>query len=488
MKRIFLWNIAPNESEIAIRRIRLLNIACLLTMAFHFMFIFAFLAMGNLSWAFKNILSILYFSIPLYLSIQRKYVLAKIIFVFSSPLNLLIYNLPFAQDVGAQYYLFTTVILAIFIFQQKHLIYLSVVWIAFFFLLITSGVRYHWFDWFFTSGLAQAVDFVWWNNLLGSIITVIAIVSVFRFESFGFEEKLQQQNGVLSEQKEELRQNFEELKSTQEFLEHNQKEIALKNERIESLYSNLSASIEYAKNIQQSIFPPKAKFDKLLPQSFVFFRPRDVVSGDFYYLQSINEKIILAAIDCTGHGVPGAFMSLIGNDILTDLVFNQAITEANVILEKMHLSVRYLLRQQTNENQDGMDIALVVIDKQNQTIEFAGAKNPIVYFQNNQLHLLKGDKTSIGGEQRELKRVFTKHTIELHAPITFYLFSDGIQDQFGGPKNKKFTPARLRNLLQEIQQKPMNEQQNLLSQALDNWQTEGQEDQIDDMLLIGVRI
>ena len=488
MKNIFLWNIAPNESDIAIRRIRLLNIACLLTITVHFTFIFAFLVMGNQFWALKNIISILYFSIPLYLSIKRKYVLAKIIFVFSSPPNLFMYNLAFDDDIGAQYYLFTTVILAIFIFQQKRLIYLSIVWIAFFFLMITSGFRYHWFTWFFTPGLEQAVDFVWWNNLLGSIITATAIVSIFRFESFGFEKKLQQQNGILSEQKEELRQNIEELKTAQEFLEHNQREIALKNERIESLYNNLSASIEYAKNIQQSIFPPKAKFQRLFPESFVFFRPRDVVSGDFYYLQSINEKIVLAAIDCTGHGVPGAFMSLIGNDILADLVSNQAITEANVILEKMHQSVRDSLRQQTNKNQDGMDVALVVIDQQNQTIEFAGAKNPIVYFQNNELKMLKGDKASIGGEQRELQRVFTKHTIELNSPTTFYLFSDGIQDQFGGPKNKKFTPTRLRNLLHNIHQKPMAEQQNLLGQTLDEWQTQGQEEQIDDMLLIGVRV
>jgi len=296
---------------------------------------------------------------------------------------------------------------------------------------------------------------------------------------------VQEQNVMLEQRVEERTQEVEEQK--EELLLNNEK-LQQQEGQIRQLYNDLSDSIHYAQRIQQAILPTEEKFKKLLSESFVFFKPRDVVSGDFYFLENIENKIILASIDCTGHGVPGAFMSLIGNDILTEIVLGQKITEANKVLEKLHLGIRILLKQEKTKNPDGMDMSLVVIDKENKTLEFAGAKNSIIYIQNNELKAIKGDKMSIGGEQREQQRVFKKHNISIEKETSLYLFSDGIQDQFGGENNKKFTPKRLRSLLLENHQKPMQEQKKIITQTISTWQRQGNEEQIDDMLLIGVRI
>jgi len=256
--------------------------------------------------------------------------------------------------------------------------------------------------------------------------------------------------------------------------------------KIRELYEDLSDSIHYAQRIQQAILPTQEKFKQLLPESFIFFKPRDVVSGDFYFLEEMENKIILTAIDCTGHGVPGAFMSLIGNDILTEIVINQKTTEANKILGKLHRGIRFLLRQEETKNHDGMDMALVIIDKKDKTIEFAGAKNPLLYIQNEELHKIKADIMPIGGEQREIERVFTLHKIDISEPTTFYLFSDGFQDQFGGPKGKKFMTKHFRELLFKIHQKPMQEQKQILENTLQNWIDK--EEQVDDILVVGVRV
>lgn len=300
------------------------------------------------------------------------------------------------------------------------------------------------------------------------------------------EEKVEERTKEIWEQKEELKQNIEELKTTQEFLEWKQYEVLQKNERIEFLYKNLTDSVNYAQRIQQAVLPTKATFDQVFPENFILFRPRDLVSGDFYYLQEVDGKTILAAVDCTGHGVPGAFMSLIGNNLLTEIVVNQKITQPHLILEKLHVGVRQLLHQQQTKNQDGMDMALVVIDRQNKVLEFSGAYNPLLYVQGGALQIIKGDKLPIGGEQRETIRVFTQHQIKLDQPTTIYLFSDGYQDQFGGAKGRKFMRRRFYELFQQYLDQPLASQYIAFTQMLDEWQ--GSETQTDDILLMGVKL
>ena len=295
------------------------------------------------------------------------------------------------------------------------------------------------------------------------------------------EEKVKERTISLQEANEELKQINEELSVTIET-------VNIQNQEIEEQRRLILSSINYAKRIQDAILPRVTEIQKIFPESFVFFKPRDIVSGDFYFYAQKGHKTIISAIDCTGHGIPGAFMSLIGNDLLHEIVINQEVLEAHIILEKLHLGVRSLLRQKETKNREGMDMTLVVIDTSNHVLEFAGAKNAMLYIQNQELKLIKGDKMPIGGEQREMYRTFTKHQIELGTATSIYLFSDGIQDQFGGNENRKFSPRRLRNLLLENHQKPMQEQKEILEKTIEQWRQEGKEGQIDDMLLIGLKV
>ncbi|TAE19907.1 MAG: GAF domain-containing protein [Bacteroidetes bacterium] len=275
---------------------------------------------------------------------------------------------------------------------------------------------------------------------------------------------------------EKVAKRTQELKEQKELVEH-------KN-------ANIIASITYAQRIQQAILPLPEYLTRLIPEHFVLFQPKDIVSGDFYYLQEKEEKIVLAAIDCTGHGVPGAFMSMLGSETLNEIIQNKGILEPDQILNELHKSIRKALKQKETDNRDGMDLSMIVWDKANKVVYFAGAKNSLIYIQNGELKQIKGNIFPIGGEQKEANRVFTKHTIDLlpDSPTSFYLFSDGYQDQFGGEHNKKFSIGQMKTLFLEIHQQDMDKQQERLKKVLQKWMNKGKESQIDDVLLIGCRL
>jgi histidine kinase len=264
---------------------------------------------------------------------------------------------------------------------------------------------------------------------------------------------------------------------------------------IEHKNKNITASINYAKNIQRAMLLTEKEIQEILPQSFVFYRPRDIVSGDFYWFQSKDDKIYAAAIDCTGHGVPGALMSAIGNNLLDELFNKLDLEEPDMILNQLSHSVIKALRQAETKNNDGMDMALLKIDRQKQTLEYAGAKNPLIYIQNGELFEIKADKMPIGGlwfEERK-ERVFTKHIVPLSAdnqpiPTVFYIFSDGFQDQFGGAQNRKYTTSKFKKLLLEIYQLPIEDQEAILQKEIENWMQIGNESQTDDILVIGGKL
>ena len=295
---------------------------------------------------------------------------------------------------------------------------------------------------------------------------------------------------ILENQKEKLEEQVQER--TEELQMANEEILAINDtltetlETIEEQRDEILSSIQYAQRIQASILPRDDYFQKLLSEHFILFKPRDVVSGDFYWLAESNSKIVLTAVDCTGHGVPGAFMSMVGNDLLNAIVKDKHISKANEILTQLHKNVRLALQQKETQTNDGMDMALVSIDLKNKILEFAGAKNPLIYIQNGELHQIKGDIMGIGGVQQERERVFTAHEIDISKPTTFYLFSDGYQDQFGGKKGRKFMTKRFRELLFDIHKKPMQEQKSILETTLKDWR--GKEEQVDDILVIGVKI
>ncbi len=287
-------------------------------------------------------------------------------------------------------------------------------------------------------------------------------------------------------EKEQLHQRLEKYsRDLEKTIEERTNEITVQKEIIEAKNLSITESINYAKRIQDAALPRVEEIKESIPDSFIYFKPRDIVSGDFYWFVKEENKIIVTAADCTGHGVPGAFMSLIGNDLLNEIVTARGVIESDKILNELHDSVRKALRQEENRSRDGMDLALCVIDTEAKTLQFSGAKNPLVYFKNGEMTVIKGDKYPIGGVQFQVDRHYTRHEVDLSEPIMVYLFSDGYQDQFGGEKSEKFMSKNFKLLLQEIHEKPVEEQKRILDEKFKSWK--GSRSQIDDILIMGMR-
>lgn len=280
-----------------------------------------------------------------------------------------------------------------------------------------------------------------------------------------------------------------ELQATLEVVSEQNTAIEKKNSDIEKKNNNINSSINYASRIQEAFLAIDIGVKKYLPDYFIFFKPRDVVSGDFHFFAKKNDKLIIAVIDCTGHGVPGAMMAMIGDAYLSQIVHSSKEVEVDDILLQMHQKIRFALSQDDTSFsiQDGMDMAVCIIDKRKTILEFAGAKNPLIYIQDGILHQIKGSKFPIGGRKKEKDlRHYEKHTINISSKTTIYLASDGYQDQFGGEDNRKFMSKNFKNILLENYQKPLEEQKDILEETFKNWK--GNEKQTDDVLVIGLRL
>jgi len=294
------------------------------------------------------------------------------------------------------------------------------------------------------------------------------------------------------------------LAKTNKMIAEQNKNIELKNEeltdaflKIEEQNKDINSSIDYAVNIQKSLLPAQENLTKYFEDSFILFKPRDKVSGDFYWFKEAMitregekpiKKFFISAIDCTGHGVPGAFLSMMSFNLLDDIVEQKKIHNPAEILDELHVGVRKTLRQADTKNRDGMDMALCSYCPEKNILEFAGAKNPMIYMKDGKMHRVKGNVKPIGGiiyERSEIAK-FTNNSFEIDSPTTVYIFSDGFADQIGEETNRKLMTKFFRNLLMEIHKKPMSEQRDILSLFLKKWQ--GKAEQIDDIIVIGFKI
>ncbi len=258
-------------------------------------------------------------------------------------------------------------------------------------------------------------------------------------------------------------------------------EIASKNKKI-------TESINYAKRIQGAILPNNQVIRQQLPDSFILYKAKDVVSGDFPWYIEVDDVIYIAAVDCTGHGVPGALISLIGYFLLNDIVRSQKISDPGVILDKLDAGVTSTLRQDRDDSttKDGMDIAFCKIDKKKNQIEYSGAHRPLYYLHaNGELDEIKGNKFPIGGGIYRNQTNFDNHKIKYKSGDAVFFCSDGYPDQFGGPQNRKFGPKRLRQTIVDNHSKSMDEMHVIFDEAWENWKADYK--QTDDVLLIGIR-
>ncbi len=260
------------------------------------------------------------------------------------------------------------------------------------------------------------------------------------------------------------------------------------NKELEERKKDLLDSIRYAYRIQTAIAPPEYLVNELLPEHFILYLPKDVVSGDFYFVSEFKDKVLFAAVDCTGHGVPGALMSVIGFNGLIQGVQSDKINTPAELLSFLDEYVNDVLRQTHDESgvKDSMDLAVCTVDFKKKEVMYAGAYNPLYYVKNNELFEIKADKLPIGVNIDGVVDIYTNHVIQLDKGDSVYIFSDGYADQFGGPKIKKFKYRQLKDLILSVQGKTMPEQGEILKKTLIEWQ--GDEEQIDDILVMGVRL
>lgn len=336
--------------------------------------------------------------------------------------------------------------------------------------------------------------------LRNAFIGISLLVIVLAFIMYRSSRKDRISNEIFAHKSRELQQKTIEVEQQNRALSRQKDLVADKNK-------NITDSLAYAQHIQSAILPSTEEIARYLPEHFIYFKPRDLVSGDFYYFSVVNHQYILAAIDCTGHGVPGAFMSLIGNNLMDQIVKVQRETNPAEILSRLHDGVVAVLKQKDTENHDGMDAAICVINPAKKRMYYAGANNPLILIQPEQandeeeqvpnMKVVNPDHQGVGGIFASLEDAhFTNHSFSIQEETTFYIFSDGYQDQFGGPENKKFMRQRLRQWLLDNHHLPMTEQKIGLSNTIEQWMNflpppeEGEEAirQMDDMLVIGVRL
>lgn len=305
------------------------------------------------------------------------------------------------------------------------------------------------------------------------------------------EQKVQERTKEIFEQKEEIEAQRDEIEAQRDLLFSQKKE--------------MTDSIGYAQRIQAAILPHKTYLDQVIPESFVLFKPRDIVSGDFYWIKEVDSSIVIVAADCTGHGVPGAFMSMLGITLLNELFVEGRTSRPSEIMEQLRTKVKAMLVQEGNirDQKDGMDMAIAVINKEKKHLQFAGAYNPLYLIRDKEqltgkepgsdnamkrngslLFELKGDKQPIGIHWEETE--FRNQIVELKENDSIYVFSDGYVDQYGGEHRKKFKTQKFKELLLSVQAESMEKQKQIIDSTFEEWR--GQNEQIDDVCVIGVRV
>ncbi|MHC1734038.1 MAG: PP2C family protein-serine/threonine phosphatase [Bacteroidales bacterium] len=275
------------------------------------------------------------------------------------------------------------------------------------------------------------------------------------------------------------RKHLSEMKSAYREIEIQRSELQLRNK-------DLTDSLNYARRIQAALLPSEHHIRRIFPDYFIYYRPKHIVSGDFYWFSERDDKYFIAAADCTGHGVPGALMSMIGLELIHKIINDMKVDDSDQLLLTMNRELESAFFKEESGKpliKDGIEMSICIIDKKTRVMEFSGAFLPVYIVRDDKLIEIKGDKKNV--VQSFAMVSFNRSTFTLQDGDLLYLFSDGYADQFGGPENKKFMYRRLRHLLLTISKYPLPDQQRILDETIDSWM-EGH-DQIDDMMILGVR-
>lgn len=333
----------------------------------------------------------------------------------------------------------------------------------------------------------------WYGTIVAILIyfillgTLIVFVILYTRNLKSKAEILEKQNREIELQKKKLVNLNEEVTAQRDEIEAQRDSISDQKELIDRQNMAMTDSIHYARRIQDAVLPAKEVMRYLLPKHFVFYRPRDIVSGDFFWVDKRDETILIAVADCTGHGVPGAFMSMLGISLLNEISSKYRDHSTSEIMDELRDQLITALGQTGDkyEARDGIEMGLVAINTKTREIQFTGANHHLYTFQNGDMVIIKGDPMPVGIHSAG-NTLFSIHSLKLHRGDTLYLFSDGYADQFGGEHRKKFGSSRLKKLLSQEQQSIMHDQKESIKKEFDNWK--GDQEQIDDVLMIGIKL
>ncbi len=316
-------------------------------------------------------------------------------------------------------------------------------------------------------------------------VLIIALIIISLYHKYNAKKIIKIKNKEIETQRSVFEQYKDELFTQQTNLECINKALKQQKHQLEAIHRQTTDSIMYASRIQNAMMPKKDLIEMLLPQHFILFRPRDVVSGDFYFIKQVKNFTFVVVGDCTGHGVPGAFMSMLGIALINELIRRDDIVKANQALEEMRKYIKNALQQtgKYGEQRDGIDVAFCAIDIETNQMSYAGAYNPLIIMRNGEMIEYKPDRMPVGIYYKEYP--FTEHKIQLYDNDIFYLFSDGYYSQIGW-QNETFKSTRFKKLLLDIHKKPMPEQKQILETTYNNWR--GDFVMMDDVLVLGVKI
>jgi serine phosphatase RsbU (regulator of sigma subunit) len=312
----------------------------------------------------------------------------------------------------------------------------------------------------------------------------VVLLAIVLYKNF---KRKKRDNQILQIQKHEIEKQRDEIQKKNGFITIQNEKLVEQRDEIQSQKQSIIDSINYASRIQKAVLPPENGLVTFFDDSFIYYKPRDIVSGDFFWYRHTHNRFILVAADCTGHGVPAGFMSMLGVSLLNQIIGQNPNLHANEILNQLRAMVISSLHQEGTlvETKDGMDLSLLIFDKELKNMEFAAANNPLFLIRNKEILIYKADKMPIGVSFRR-EYDFALHNIDLQKGDKCYIFSDGYVDQFGGDRNGKFLVKRFRELLVEINYLDMSAQRERLHAEFLNWK--GENEQVDDILIIGVSV
>jgi len=406
----------------------------------------------------------------------KKHQLATYFFIYVNLLALLYLSVMYGYPLGANYALICWGLLVVYIFDKYKDMLPHV---------ITGGISFVIANVFIhRQGPIETIpqDFVGVTVIGLCFFTPLIISRIYKGEHDEYQKIIQENNRILNRQSREILEQFA-------LLEKRNQEIDRQKETIENAYAEIQSSMRYAQRIQKALLPIRSLLAEEFPQHCVCYKPKDIVSGDFYWLRTIGNYCMLAVADCTGHGVPGAFMNAIGNTLLNQIVNSENIDRPDLVLKLLNQHLTAVFSQNSSGDSeiinDGIEIGLCAINKENQHILFSSSKRPLYIVSSGKLQIFKGAKDSVDGCSKKEKD-YGLQKIQYQPHDMLYMFSDGYADQFGGIAFQKMKIRSFRKNLVSMASQPAETQEALLYSKFDSWK--GRYEQIDDVLVLGVRL